>query len=79
MSVTMASIYITVHLFGFVTKTTETKPYESMSKCVNSLEIHASRFKSNKRIEVQFSRSAGTLKISDTVDKTIAIHKCQSD
>lgn len=72
----MSSIYLTVHLFGFMTTENEYKVYESRNHCVNSLEIHKAKFSDKERYDVTFDKANAYLKISDKQDKSIQIHQC---
>lgn len=76
MSVLMSSVYLTVHLFGLITKEYDYKNYASMNQCVNSLEIHKAKFNDKNRYDVTYDKAKAYLKISDKSDKTIQIHYC---
>lgn len=77
MSVTMASVYLTIHLFGTTTKRTETQPFENMNQCVNSLEIRYHKYAKDTQYQTTFDREQGYLAISNLSDKTIQRHQCQ--
>lgn len=79
MSVVMASVYITVHLFGFTDTTRDTKQYANWNQCVNSLEIYEAKHHNKPNLEITFDREKGFLKISNTSDKTIEAHQCQKE
>lgn len=76
MSVIMSSAYLTVHLFGLITKEYDYKTYETQNQCVNSLEIYKSKFNDKDRYEVIFDKAAAYLKISDKSNYKIQIHYC---
>lgn len=76
MSVIMSSVYLTVHLFGLITKENDYKIYDNKNQCVNSLEIYKSKFSNKDRYEVIFDKAKAYLKISDKIDKKIQIHFC---
>lgn len=76
MSVTMASLYITVHLFGFLQKEQISTPYKTMGECVTVLEHHSERYSNNPRYQVTFNKEKAYLAISDNVEKKIETHNC---
>lgn len=76
MSVIMSSAYLTVHLFGLITKEYDYKTYATQNQCVNSLEIHKAKYNDKDRYEVIFDKAKAYLKISDKSNYTIQIHYC---
>lgn len=77
MSVTMASLYITVHLFGIVQREQINTPYQTMDECVSVLKHHSERYSNNPRYQVTLNKENGYLAISDQVDKKIETHTCR--
>lgn len=79
MSVTMASVVLTVHLFGVVTTEKFSKQYANWNQCVNSLDIHEAKFRNQPNMQITFDREKGYLAISDHNEKVIQKHQCQKD
>jgi hypothetical protein len=79
MSVTMASVVLSVHLFGIVSTEKFTKQYDNWNQCVNSLEIHEAKFHNKQNMQTTLDRELGYLAISDHDEKVIQKHQCQKD
>lgn len=79
MSVTMASLYVTVHLFGFMTKEVVNTSFKTMPQCVNSLLIKKAKYDKDPSYVVLYSESKQALKISRESNHTIQLHQCNED
>lgn len=79
MSVTMASVYIAVHLFGTATKQTSEQKFDNWNQCVSSLEIHESKFRNKPNFQITLDRERGYLAISDHREKTVETHQCSKE
>lgn len=77
MSVVLASALFTVHLFGYTTREDISVPFDSMVKCINSLDIIES--KARKIHEAVVTRDAdgvGYLKVSNASEHTVKHYHC---
>lgn len=79
MSVTLGSLYLTVHLFGYTTTERATTKYENWNQCVNSLEIKAKSAKRDTNNEVTFEPANGYLAISNKETYKVERHMCRVD
>jgi hypothetical protein len=79
MSVTMASVFVTVHLFGFASTNKSYEKYDNWNQCVNSLEIQEAKFHNKPNHQITFDRERGYLAISDHQAKTLQRHQCQKE
>jgi len=75
----MASLFISVYLFGFTSNTENYTPYKNMNQCTNALEIMANKAKHDPNNEVIYSKETKTLKIANNKTHKIATHQCKAD
>lgn len=74
----MASLFISVKMFGFIsTNRTETE-YKTWDQCVNALDIKYAKVRNKEKIEVIYVRDRGYLSIANKNDYTKQIHTCQT-
>ena len=76
MSVVMASVYITVHLFGFMTKEEEIRPYKSLADCEKSMIAYKAKFVNDPDYVVTYDPKAIALHLSNKSQHTVSTHRC---
>lgn len=79
MSVTLGSLYLTVHLFGYTTTERAYTKYENWNQCVNSLEIKAKSAQRDPNNQVTFEPKNGYLAIGNESTYKVEKHMCRED
>ena len=79
MSVTLASVYITVHLFGIPTSEKVNQSFGTWGKCVSWLESQAKRAKTDSNNNVTLLSKNGYLAISNQTTYKVEKHMCVED
>lgn len=75
--VIMASLFISVKLFGFISTTRTETPYKTWDQCVNSLDIKYAKVKDQDQTEIVFLRDRGYLAVTNKGDYTKQMYSCQ--
>lgn len=75
MSVVATGLFVTIHLFGFMTSEKTETPFASMQQCENYLQIQRQKYVKRPGYVVESSQRA--LKISNADDATIWVYQCK--
>lgn len=76
MSIILTTTFITVHVFGLISKNQAFESFDNMNQCVNSLAIREKKFSRNAEYVIVKNNEGTYLKIVNDADKTIQILTC---
>jgi hypothetical protein len=79
MSVTMASLYMTAHMFGIMTSKNMETPYATRQQCVSTLEIKAAKARKDPNNQVSFIVENAYLGISNDITGKGERHMCVTE
>lgn len=76
MSIILTTTFVTVHVFGIISKNQSFESFDNMNQCVNSLSIREKKFSRNKEYVIIKNNEGTYLRVVNDKDYTFQILTC---